>query len=152
MAINSVRDVSVPAEGVNLQLQRETLQRQADRTVEQTGGAESVVRRSRSHPVHRVNLERLIDRMNSIRKAGSDSESVHFTEDELGEITSHLNDIVSFFSTDIRFSYIKEAGRMQISVIEIGTNRVIKKIPPDAAIDTMISIRNALGMLIDERA
>ncbi|MFZ3046205.1 MAG: flagellar protein FlaG [Desulfatirhabdiaceae bacterium] len=51
----------------------------------------------------------------------------------------------------LKFSQHKESGRMMIRVVEAGTDKVIREIPPESFLDLVVKMEQMIGLLYDQR-
>ncbi len=70
----------------------------------------------------------------------------------LEELVNNLNQHVQSTSRELHFSIDKKYGRPIVSVIDKETNRVIRQIPTEIALQVADTIDEAAGALISERA
>jgi len=61
-----------------------------------------------------------------------------------------LND-ASILNRDLRYSINRETNRIIVKVVDKTTDKVIKEIPPEAIQRLQDSIREAIGLLVDEQ-
>jgi flagellar protein FlaG len=61
-----------------------------------------------------------------------------------------INEMMAHFNKSVRFALFEESGKMYAQVVNIKTDEVIKTIPSEEALETMMRVHEVLGMLIDE--
>ncbi len=61
-----------------------------------------------------------------------------------------LND-ASILNRDLRYSFNRDTNRIIVKVVDKTTDKVIKEIPPEAIQRLQDSIREAIGLLVDEQ-
>ena len=61
-----------------------------------------------------------------------------------------LND-ASILNRDLRYSINRDTNRIIVKVVDKTTDKVIKEIPPEAIQRLQDSIREAIGLLVDEQ-
>lgn len=72
-------------------------------------------------------------------------ESVEKAVDSINGAIAHVN-------RGLRFSVHEDTQRLMVKVVDILTDEVIKELPPEDVLDTAARIKDAIGLLIDERA
>jgi flagellar protein FlaG len=78
--------------------------------------------------------------------------SVSLTKEELEMVASDLSDFMQSLNTDIHFSIHEKSGRMQVQVVDLKTQDVLKEFPPEELLDTIGAIRDYVGALLDKKA
>lgn len=73
------------------------------------------------------------------------------TKDEIEKyLKKTLND-ASIFNRDLQYSINRETNQIIVKVVDKTTDKVIKEIPPEAIQRLQASIREAIGLLVDEQ-
>jgi uncharacterized FlaG/YvyC family protein len=70
-------------------------------------------------------------------------------EDDLHEILERTADLVSIFDRSLKFEVIKDAGILQIQVIDSSDGMVVRKIPSDEIVKLVTHIRDKLSDNMD---
>lgn len=76
----------------------------------------------------------------------------NLTEEDVSELSDALNKFMDKMHYDIRFNYRKELGRLTMKVVDQKTDEVIKEFPPEEMVDTLINIKEWIGVFLDKRA
>ncbi len=63
-----------------------------------------------------------------------------------------INGAIEHINRSLRFSVHEDTQQMMVKVVDVVSQEVIKEIPPEDVLDTVARIREAIGLLIDERA
>lgn len=63
-----------------------------------------------------------------------------------------INGAIEYINRGLRFSVHEDTQRIVVKVVDVLTDEVIKELPPEDVLDTAARIREAIGLLIDERA
>jgi uncharacterized FlaG/YvyC family protein len=66
-------------------------------------------------------------------------------EDDLHEILERTANLVSVFDRNLKFEIIKDAGILQIQVIDSSDGMVVRKIPSDEVVKLVTHIRDKLS-------
>lgn len=69
----------------------------------------------------------------------------------LKEVVDELNREMSPLNFGIKFGFSDEIDSMYVSVYERATDKVIRKIPSDEAIQLMAKMREIVGMIFDKK-
>ncbi|PZT48755.1 flagellar biosynthesis protein FlaG [Helicobacter valdiviensis] len=75
------------------------------------------------------------------------------TEDQkrqLNELAQKLNKELSPLNTSVTFDFNEDIEGLYITVSERDTNRVIRKIPSDEAMELMAKMKEVVGMIFDK--
>lgn len=73
-------------------------------------------------------------------------------KDTVESAVESINGAIEHINRGLRFSVHEDTQRMMVQVVDVVTQEVIKEIPPEDVLDTAARIREAIGLLIDERA
>ena len=72
-------------------------------------------------------------------------------EDELKKGAEILQQTGLMFNKRLQFSINKEINRIVVKVIDGSTDKIIREIPPDEIQRLIAHIKEAIGVLVDER-
>jgi len=70
---------------------------------------------------------------------------------ELESVLKDLEEVSVAFNKRLKFTLNKELGQVIVKVIDGNTDKVVKELPPEALQRLYIRIREAIGLLIDEK-
>lgn len=73
------------------------------------------------------------------------------TKDEIEIFLKKALNDASIFNRDLRYSINRETNQIIVKVVDKTTDKVIKEIPPEAIQRLQASIREAIGLLVDEQ-
>ena len=73
-------------------------------------------------------------------------------KEELNELAQQLNKEMSGLNTSVTFGFSEDIQGLYVTVSEKDTNRVIRKIPSDEAMELMAKMREVVGMIFDKQA
>ena len=85
------------------------------------------------------------------QKDAKDGEQ-QLSEDEMNEMMQELNELMDRINCNLQFKYHKEVNLFSVKMIDKSTNEVIKEMPPEEMIDSMIKAKDWLGAFIDKNA
>lgn len=71
--------------------------------------------------------------------------------EQLAAVLKELQDVSGAFNKRLKFDLNKELGQVIVKVIDGNTDKVIKELPPEALQRLYLRIREAIGLLIDEK-
>lgn len=71
-------------------------------------------------------------------------------DDNIKEAVNKINEQLKNLKTRCEYTYHEEVNRVSIKIIEDGTEKVIKEIPPESTIDMVKELWKQAGILIDE--
>ena len=74
------------------------------------------------------------------------------TKEQLEDLTQKLNVQMEALSTNVRFGYNDKIEAMYVNVTEKDTGKIIRKIPTDEIMRLSEHMREAVGMIFDNRA
>lgn len=90
------------------------------------------------------------------QKASSSSTQENKAEEDLKEnltqLSDRLNQQMQFLDTNIRFAINDELNRVYINVVEKDTNKIIKQIPTEEALNIAEYFSKAVGLLYDKES
>lgn len=70
---------------------------------------------------------------------------------EMERTVEDLNTKMSRISSDLRFGFNDAVEMMEVTVINIQTDKVIRRFPTEDAVKLMASMKEFVGLLFDER-
>lgn len=73
-------------------------------------------------------------------------------EVDVNEAVDQLNETARVFNRSIRFKVHEDTHRTMISVVDSLTDKVIREIPSEEALDMVARMNDAIGALFDKRA
>lgn len=82
----------------------------------------------------------------------SEERKVQEQKQKLNELAQELNKELSPLNTNVTFGFNEEIEGLFITVSEKDTNRVIRKIPSDEAMQLMAKMREVVGIIFDKQA
>lgn len=71
---------------------------------------------------------------------------------ELMKLTEDLNKEMNPLNINVRFGFEDRIGEMFVSVFEKDSNKLLRKIPSDEAINLMTKMREIIGIIFDKKA
>lgn len=71
--------------------------------------------------------------------------------DDIKDAVNKINEQLKNLKTRCEYTYHEEVNRVSIKIIEDGTEKVIKEIPPESTIEMVKELWRQAGILIDER-
>ncbi|MDE5602401.1 MAG: flagellar protein FlaG [Helicobacter sp.] len=71
---------------------------------------------------------------------------------QLNELAQQLNKELNPLNTSISFGFNEEINGMFVSVTETKTNRLIRKIPSDEAMELMAKMKEIVGIIFNKEA
>ncbi len=71
---------------------------------------------------------------------------------QLSTLSEQLNKEMSPLNFNVKFGYNDKLDEMYVSVTEKNTNKLIRKIPSDEAVNLMEKMREIVGMIFDKKA
>lgn len=71
--------------------------------------------------------------------------------EELQAAVEQLNQTASSFHRSVRFNLHDDSGRVQVSVVDTDSDKIIREIPPKETLNVAKRIRDFLGVLLDEK-
>ena len=80
-----------------------------------------------------------------------DKENKKQLENELRELSKNLNDEMKRIDTDINFSYNENIPGLMVTVKESDSEKIIREIPSQEAIELMKRMREVIGLIFDKQ-
>lgn len=92
----------------------------------------------------------------TIREFNEDSASANeakrkLEEEDVEELSGALNDFMKKMNYDLHFDYRKELGRLTMKMVDRKTDEVIKEFPPEEMVNTLINIKEWIGVFLDKK-
>ncbi|WP_027339038.1 flagellar protein FlaG [Halonatronum saccharophilum] len=72
-------------------------------------------------------------------------------KDSLEEGVEALNETVQSFHKNLSFQLHEDSERMMVKLMDIKSDEVLKEFPPEEILDMLGRIRQAVGLIIDEK-
>ena len=73
-------------------------------------------------------------------------------EERLDSAVEKLNETARVFNRSLKFSIHEATNRTMISVIDTETDKVIREIPSEEALDIVAKMQEYLGLIFDKKA
>ncbi|MGP1579994.1 MAG: FlaG family protein [Wolinella sp.] len=80
-----------------------------------------------------------------------ENKNVEELKKDLMELTEQLNKEFNPLNTNVKFGYSDDIESLYITVSERDTDRVIRKIPSDEAMELMAKMREIVGIIFDKK-
>ena len=81
----------------------------------------------------------------------SEEKSVSDLKSELLQVTEQLNKEINPLNTNIEFGFSDDIKGMFVTVFEKDSQKVIRKIPSDEAMELMAKMREIVGIIFDKK-
>jgi flagellar protein FlaG len=81
-----------------------------------------------------------------------DKKDVETLKQQLGKLSNDLNKEMSPLNFNVKFGFNDKVDEMYVSVTEKSSNKLIRKIPSDEAMNLMEKMREIVGMIFDKKA
>jgi len=85
-------------------------------------------------------------------KASPNAKFLSQDKDVLEKALGQAEKMAQVFGRNLKFRYMEDAGIVQVTVIDAGTEDVIRKIPPDEVVRLVEHINDMFGAMFDVRA
>ncbi|TLD85309.1 flagellar biosynthesis protein FlaG [Helicobacter sp. MIT 11-5569] len=82
----------------------------------------------------------------------SEGQKIQEQKEKLNELAQQLNRELNPLNTNVTFSFNEDIEGLYITVSERDTNRVIRKIPSDEAMELMKKMKEVVGTIFNEQA
>ena len=112
-----------------------------DKTAKSTVGEE----------VPKINVQKTVKDESVKTSTGLKETKKSETTDDIKDAVNKINDQLKYLKTRCEYTYHEEVNRVSIKIIEDGTEKVIKEIPPESTIEMVKELWRQAGILIDER-
>jgi flagellar protein FlaG len=83
--------------------------------------------------------------------SSSGKEERMISQEEINKILDEINKFISLFNTRITFEVDDITGRIILKIVEMGSDKVIRQIPPEELLKVSRKIAELIGLIIDER-
>lgn len=80
-----------------------------------------------------------------------ENKNVEELKRDLIELTEQLNKEFNPLNTNVKFGYSDDIESLYVTVSERDTDRVIRKIPSDEAMELMAKMREIVGIIFDKK-
>ncbi|WP_297812912.1 FlaG family protein [uncultured Helicobacter sp.] len=81
----------------------------------------------------------------------SEEQKIQEQKQKLNELAQQLNQELNPLNTNVTFGFNEEIEGLFITVSEKDTNRIIRKIPSDEAMQLMAKMREVVGIIFDKQ-
>ena len=82
----------------------------------------------------------------------NEQKNIEEQKQELSQLAQQLNKELSPLNTSIAFNFSEDIEGLYITVSERDTNRLIRKIPSDEAMQLAAKMKEIVGMIFDKQA
>ena len=82
----------------------------------------------------------------------NEQKNIEEQKQELSQLAQQLNKELSSLNTSIAFNFSEDIEGLYITVRERDTNRLIRKIPSDEAMQLAAKMKEIVGMIFDKQA
>lgn len=89
--------------------------------------------------------------VNEIVKEESEKKSVESLKKELQALSEDLNKEMSSLNMDVKFGFSDDIESMYVSVWEKDSDKLIRKIPSEEAMELMKKMREVVGIIFDKK-
>lgn len=90
-------------------------------------------------------------RMQEEVKEQQDTKNVENLKKDLMKLTEQLNKEFNPLNMDVKFGFSDDIESLYVTVSERSTDRLIRKIPSDEAIELMAKMREIVGIIFDKK-
>lgn len=100
------------------------------------------------------NINQLADELKNQETEKVEKEDPQNSEEEkktLKEQVDNLNDFLKPQFTSLKFEYHEKAERYMVKVVEQGTDKVIREIPPKEFLDMITKMMDFVGLMVDKK-
>ncbi|ANE32099.1 FlaG family protein [Campylobacter hyointestinalis] len=112
----------------------------------------SIALNNRQGSVHTRSVEQTKINENLVRdNANQNEQNQESTTQKLNEAISKLNENMEKLQTNVRFAYNDKISAMYVNVTEVGSGKVIRKIPSEEVMNLTEHFREIVGMLFDKK-
>ena len=88
----------------------------------------------------------------STQPAEASEKKVKFTEQELDEASKNLNKVAESLDLNIKFAYDDKLEELYVLIYEKNTDKLLRKIPSEDAMNLSIKMKEIVGVLFDKNA
>ncbi len=89
---------------------------------------------------------------NSAEAVETSDKKVKFTEQELDEASKNLNKVAESLDLNIKFAYDDKLEELYVLIYEKSTDKLLRKIPSEDAMNLSIKMKEIVGVLFDKNA
>ena len=82
----------------------------------------------------------------------SEEQKIQEQKDKLNELAQQLNKELNPLNTNVTFGFNEDIEGLYVTVSERDTNRVIRKIPSDEAMELMAKMKEVVGIIFNKQA
>ncbi|MDD6055852.1 MAG: FlaG family protein [Helicobacter sp.] len=82
----------------------------------------------------------------------SQNQELEAQKEKLNELAQQLNKELNPLNTSVTFSFSEDIQGLYVTVSEKDTNRVIRKIPSDEAMELMAKMKEVVGIIFNKQA
>lgn len=82
----------------------------------------------------------------------AEAKDIEEQKQKLNELAQQLNREMSALNTNVSFNFNEDLNSLYVTVSEKDTNRVIRKIPSEEAMNLMAKMREIVGIIFDKQA
>ena len=82
----------------------------------------------------------------------NDKRDIQEQREKLNELAQQLNKELNPLNTNVTFGFSEDIQGLYITVSERNTNRVIRKIPSDEAMELMAKMKEVVGIIFNKQA
>lgn len=112
----------------------------------------SIALNNRQGSVYTRSVEQTKINENLVRdNANQNEQNQESTTQKLNEAISKLNENMEKLQTNVRFAYNDKISAMYVNVTEVGSGKVIRKIPSEEVMNLTEHFREIVGMLFDKK-
>jgi len=72
--------------------------------------------------------------------------------EDVEQAVGKLNELFLIFDKSVRFSVDDSSGDIKVKIIDNKSQSVLREYPPERVVDILRRIREAVGVLVDEKA
>ena len=88
----------------------------------------------------------------STQPAEASEKKVKFSEEELDKLTKELNKELGGADLDVKFAYDEKLEELYVMVYEHNSEKLLRKIPSEDAMNLSIKMKEIVGVLLDKNA
>ena len=88
----------------------------------------------------------------SAQSVEASEKKVKLTEEELKELTNELSKELDSKELDVKFAYDEKLEELYVMVYEHNSEKLLRKIPSEDAMNLSIKMKEIVGVLLDKNA
>lgn len=73
-------------------------------------------------------------------------------KEDIAATVGKLNELFLIFDKSVKFQVDRSSGDIRVKIIDNASQEVIREYPPERVVDILRRIREAVGVLVDEKA